>query len=329
MRGSRFRQPRNRTLKRSGTNPPDYLMSPNRHRARVSARRRPPARADSSPGKVFDAHLHAYEPEKDPPSDWVENGFGAFRDWPGTYVRTSAELETRTVQEMDAAGVRAGLLSHYNPQVRKWVANHPSRFLPSFFPSPTIGDDSWNLDEFKREAHAGFWRAIGEVNHGWQVRPLEDPLLFPYYEVCEREGLPVVLHTGADAINNYDYDVTLTDPLRLRPVLRQFPRLPFVLYHMGWPHFDHALYMSYAFGKVYLEVGAVVWLFPKLTLRMVRETVDAIGSDRLLFGTDQMLWPQMISKAVRVISDEPNLSGGEKKQILWENSARLFRVEPT
>jgi uncharacterized protein len=296
---------------------------------RVRASNRPSLGSEGylSARKVLDAHLHAYEPEKDPPTDWVENGFGAFRDWPGTYVRTSAELEARTIQEMDAAGVRLGLLSHYNRAVRKWVADHPSRFLPSYFPSPTVGDDSWNLEEFKREAHEGFWRALGEVNHGWMVRPLEDPLLFPYYDVCEREGLPIMMHTGPDAINNYDYDVSLTDPLRLRPVLRQFPRLRFVLYHMGWPNFDHGLYMSYAFANVYLEVGAVVWLFPKLTLRMVRETIDAIGSDRLLFGTDQMLWPQMISKSVEIISNAPNLSQEEKKQILWENSANLFRAE--
>jgi hypothetical protein len=304
-------------------------MSPRNPRERVSNRGSPASQSDPGAGKVLDAHLHAYEPEKDPPVDWAENGFGAFRQWPGTYVRTSAELEARTIQAMDAAGVRLGLLSHYNPQVRKWVADHPSRFLPSFFPSPTIGDESWIVEEFRREAHEGFWRALGEVNHGWMVRPLEDPILFPYYEVCEREGLPIMMHTGLDAINNYDYDVALTDPLRLRPVLRQFPKLRFVLYHMGWPHFDHGLYMSYAFGNVYLEVGAVVWLFPKLALRMVQETVDAIGSDRLLFGTDQMLWPQMIPKAVSVISEAPNLSREEKRQILWDNSARLFRVDST
>lgn len=274
--------------------------------------------------RVFDAHLHAYRPEEWAPTDWIAADFGAFRRWPKSYARTSEELERRTVRFMDAAGVRIGLLSHYNETVRKWVTDHPDRFLPSYFPSPTIDDASWDFDTFKREAGRGRWRALGEVNHGWMVRPLEDPLLFPYYEVCERRGLPVVLHTGPDGVNNYDYDVALTDPLRLRPVLRQFPKLRVVLYHMGWPHFDHALYMSYAFGNVFLEVGAVVWLFPKLTQRMMTETVDAIGSDRLLFGTDQMLWPQMIPKAVQAVSSAENLSERDKRRILWDNSAALF-----
>jgi uncharacterized protein len=283
----------------------------------------PPTEEATHRFRVFDAHLHAYRPEEGV-DVWAS--FGAFRDWPKTYVRTSPLLLRKTIQWMDRAGVRQGLLSHYNDSVLEWTQKYPDRFLPSYFPSPTVGDSLWNLDRFRKDARKGIWRALGEVNLPWFVRPINDPALFPYYGVCEKLGLPVMMHTGPDAVNNYDYDVTLGDPLLLRPVLRMFPKLRFVLYHMGWPFFDRALYMSYAFENVYLEVGAVIWLFPKVTLRMVRETVDAIGSDRLLFGTDQMLWPQMILKAVHAIAEEENLSDRDKRRILWDNASTLFNL---
>jgi uncharacterized protein len=50
----------------------------------------------------------------------------------------------------------------------------------------------------------------------------------------------------------------------------------------------------------------------------------AFGNDRILFGSDQMVWPQMITPAVAAIRDAKFLSEADKRRILWENAAALF-----
>jgi predicted TIM-barrel fold metal-dependent hydrolase len=60
--------------------------------------------------------------------------------------------------------------------------------------------------------------------------------------------------------------------------------------------------------------------------RMLEEAVDTVGSDRILFGTDQMVWPQMITPAVKSIRDAPFLSDQEKRNILGENARRLLKI---
>jgi uncharacterized protein len=57
---------------------------------------------------------------------------------------------------------------------------------------------------------------------------------------------------------------------------------------------------------------------------MLREAVDTVGSDRILFGSDQMVWPQMIGPAVSSIRNAPYLSETDKRNILWGNAARLL-----
>jgi predicted TIM-barrel fold metal-dependent hydrolase len=119
----------------------------------------------------------------------------------------------------------------------------------------------------------------------------------------------------------------LSDPLLLEDVALRFPKLRIVIMHMGWPFYDHALYMLFAYENVYLDTATVNWVLgKKLFNRMLEEAVDTVGSDRILFGTDQMVWPQMITPAVESIRDAPFLSDQDKRNILGENARRLLKI---
>jgi uncharacterized protein len=60
--------------------------------------------------------------------------------------------------------------------------------------------------------------------------------------------------------------------------------------------------------------------------RMLREAVETVGSDRILFGSDQMVWPQMITPAIESIRDAPFLSDQDKRNLLRENAWRLLKI---
>jgi uncharacterized protein len=85
--------------------------------------------------------------------------------------------------------------------------------------------------------------------------------------------------------------------------------------------------MLFTYQNVYLDTGIVDWILgKKLFNRMLEEAVATVGSDRILFGTDQMVWPQMITPAVESIRDASFLSDQDKRNILGENARRLLKI---
>jgi hypothetical protein len=87
--------------------------------------------------------------------------------------------------------------------------------------------------------------------------------------------------------------------------------------------------MLYAYPNVHLDTAVANWILGRQVFdRMLREAVDTVGSDRILFGSDQMVWPQMIGPAVSSITRAPYLTEADKRNILWGNAARLLRLAP-
>jgi uncharacterized protein len=210
------------------------------------------------PDQVFDVHLHAVKAESFP--DVSGANFGAHRKTATGQVRDSALLLQATLAEMNRNHVRQGLISGDPGVVRRWADAHPDRFLASYDPDLTQQDQAAAVAQFEKETREGRWRAMGELGLPYAGRPLNDPALFPYYDVCQRLGIPVFFHTGLDGpepqkLVSPVFRVDLGDPLLLQDVAVKFPELQIVIMHMGWPFFDHALYMLYAYPNVYLDTA--------------------------------------------------------------------------
>jgi hypothetical protein len=274
-----------------------------------------------SPSPVFDFHLHAlplfFKTVFDGTAADDLNLFRQLLHGKGT----EPSVLDATVQQMEVNHVHQGLLSGNNTMVQRWVAQYPQRFLASFIPDVDRKDHQAAAEQFEREVEQGKWRAIGELLLSYMQRPLNDPTLFPYYQVCERHGLPVAYHSGLNGrqphrhVTPHRFRVELGAPLLLQDVVEQFPTLKIVIMHMGWPFFDQALYMLYAYPNVYLDTGVVDWILgPSLFQRMLREAVDTAGNRRILFGSDQMLWPEKIAPALHPIlsADFLTVSGNQK-----------------
>src|SRR4051812_31388567 len=198
---------------------------------------------------VFDVHLHALNPDFLKAANRAN--FGAHRKTFGRMVSDPVLLLKKTIEYMDKNNVRKGLLSGDNQLVQSWVKAYPDRFIPAFDVDYSLTDQREAAKQFEKEVEQGKWKALGELGLPYEGMPLDDPVLFPYYEVCERHGLPVFFHTGLDGpdpqqLLSPKFKVELGDPLLLQTVVTRFPKLKVVIMHMGWPYFDHALYMLYA-----------------------------------------------------------------------------------
>jgi predicted TIM-barrel fold metal-dependent hydrolase len=257
--------------------------------------------------------------------------FGAHKKTATGMVSDRQLLLKKTLEYMDRNNVVQGLVSGDNLMVESWVQAYPDRFLGSFSPDMSVQDHQSAAKQFEKEVEAGKWRAMGELGLPYGGLPLNDPLLFPYYEICERKKIPVFFHTGLDGPNPQQlvspkFKLELGDPLLLQDIVIRFPNLKVVIMHMGWPFSDHALYMLYAYPNVYLDTAVVNWILGKSVFeRMLKEAVETVGSDRILFGSDQMVWPQMITPAVEAIKNADYLTENDKRQILYENAKQLLK----
>jgi len=276
---------------------------------------------------VIDVHLHAMDPEEF--SNPALANFGAHRKTYGTNERDPEALLRRTIAEMDKNHISRGVISGDDDLIAKWVAQYPNRFLASY--NHWCDGKPETIAKFESEWKAGKWKAIGELGLPYGGHPLNDPACFPLFELAQRYDIPVFFHTGFGGPNPQSFApkfrISLSDPLLLEDVAIRFPKLKIVIAHMGWPFYDHALYMLWTYENVYLDTSVVNWIVGKeLFNRMLQEAVDTVGSDRILFGSDQMVWPQMITPAVESIRGAPFLSDQDKKNILGENARRLLKI---
>ncbi len=59
----------------------------------------------------------------------------------------------------------------------------------------------------------------------------------------------------------------------------------------------------------------------------LRRLVEAGFEKRIMFGSDQMVWPETIGMAVEGIESAEFLTEEQKRDILYNNAARFFRLE--
>jgi predicted TIM-barrel fold metal-dependent hydrolase len=97
--------------------------------------------------------------------------------------------------------------------------------------------------------------------------------------------------------------------------------------HGGYPMLDDLLTVLYAHPQVYIDVGVIVFTQPrKAFYRWLKAIVDAGFGNRVLFGSDQMVWPKVIERSIAVIQEAPFLTESQKRNIFYNNAVRFLRL---
>ncbi|MGH9881147.1 MAG: amidohydrolase family protein [Pyrinomonadaceae bacterium] len=58
----------------------------------------------------------------------------------------------------------------------------------------------------------------------------------------------------------------------------------------------------------------------------LKRLIDAGFEERIMWGSDQMIWPKVIETAIKAIEDAPSLSRKQKRDIFYNNAARFLRL---
>ena len=80
-----------------------------------------------------------------------------------------------------------------------------------------------------------------------------------------------------------------------------------------------------AHPQVYVDIGVIVFTRPDF-YTYLRRIVEAGHANRVMFGSDQMVWPGVIERAITRIEKAPFLTEQQKRDILYNNAARFLRL---
>ncbi len=267
---------------------------------------------------IVDTHLHAW------PTD-----FNLMFN-PHEPGETDLQVFTDTIAQMDALGISHAVLCGPNCVTVEWCRRAPHRFIPSWMTNLAPADPEAEAARFAEAVDTQGFRALGELIMQYKGWAVNDERLFPLYRVCAERHLPVICHTGLDGPGKPlmpTFRVNLGNPLLIEDIAVAFPDLAIVMCHMSYPFVEQATYMLYAHTNVYMDVAVVNWCLGRAGFhRLLRQVVETVGSDKILFGSDQMNMPQMIPVAVSAIKEAPFLNEEDKCKILGDNARRLLGI---
>lgn len=242
---------------------------------------------------------------------------------------TDEALMTQTIEAMKRRNI-FGVLSGTPDRVATWMAAAPDRFLAGH--QLQLGDDCLSPDSL-RALHAEARLAVlAEVTNQYVGIAPADARMEPYWALAEELDIPVGIHIGTGPpgviyLGSSGYRARLHSALTLEEVLVKHPRLRVYIMHAGYPLLDDLLALLYAHPQVYVEVGVIVFTQPRAAFyRYLRGIVESGFGNRVMFGSDQMVWPGVIERSIDVIEEAPFLSAGQKRDILYGNAARFLRL---
>lgn len=180
----------------------------------------------------------------------------------------------------------------------------------------------------------GELQVLAEVTNQYAGIPPDDPRMEPYWALAEELDIPVGYHIGtgppgAIYLGAAGYRARLHSALTIEDVLVRHPKLRVYIMHAGYPLLDDLLAVLYAHPQVYVDVGIIVYNQPRPAFyRFLQGIVEAGFGDRVMFGSDQMVWPETIERAIDTIEQAPFLSSAQKRDIFYNNAARFLRLSP-
>jgi predicted TIM-barrel fold metal-dependent hydrolase len=243
---------------------------------------------------------------------------------------TDEALMRESLEAMDRLNI-IGVASGPAERVAAWRKARPERIIPAlaFQLEPGVTPAA------VRALHAaGALEVFGEVTTQYDGIAPDDPRLEPYWALAEELDIPVGIHVGTGPpgviyLGSAGYRARLHSALTMEEVLVRHPKLRVYLMHAGYPMIDDLLALLYAHPQVYVDVGVIVFTQPRAAFYRYIERIEEAGfGDRILFGSDQMVWPGAIERSVRVIEDAPFLTAQRKRDILYNNAARFLRLTP-
>ena len=311
--------------------------------------------AQKRPLPVIDMHLHALHANdqgpaplsigapfrdlgiNDPKNDFRDVFMKALKTkmWADHYITspsTNDSMKQMTLSILQRKNVYA-VTSGDMKVVREWRNELPHRIMSSIDWSFGLAvRTGLTADSLEKLFKTGEYKVFGEISIQYEGYSASDSAFEPYLAMAERLDIPVGIHVGcgppgAPYIFAKNYRARLHSPLLLEEALLRHPKLRVYAMHAGWPMLDDMLATLYTHPQLYVDLGAICFMIPKKEFYSYLERlVDAGFGKRIMFGSDNMVWPEAIELGIDAIYKAHFLSMSQKRDILFNNAARFLRL---
>lgn len=260
---------------------------------------------------VIDSHCHIY-PEKI-----------AARAAAGTdaFYGTTAECSGTTagLRQINADGIIDRFLVHS-------VATTPLqvRSINDFIAAEVRADSRLfgfgTLHPESSDIEGDFHHLLELGLQGVKIHPdiqrfkLDDYRCLKMYELCEKNNVPILIHTG-------DYRYDFSNPNRMRPILDIYENLTVIGAHMGgWSVWEEAYEQLSSAPNFYVDCSSTFRFWEP---EKAKDLILRWGADRVLFGSDYPMWNPLTELEILLSFD---LGDDAYRLILGGNAQKIFGI---
>lgn len=240
-------------------------------------------------------------------------------------VQTDEDILKNTLEAIKKFKIVKAVISGDDTStVYAWKNKAAGVFLPGITVEHPISSD---INMIRNEIKKGNIKILGEITTQYSGLFPDDSILAPYFNLAEELDIPVQIHTTGSGGPSSTFSIKAGNPLHLENVLRNRPGLRIYLENAGWSFTAEMTALMYRYPNVYADLSTYTWIMPRATFyNHLKELIDMGLGNRLMFGSDQMMWPEVIEEAIIAINSAPFLTYEQKRDIFYNNAARFLRL---
>ena len=277
---------------------------------------------------LIDFHTHFF-PERLMDALW--RWFEAHA-WPIEYKLYADQA----VATLKAEGVTRAVSLHYPHQsgmaeaLNEWARRLAEKYPDFIIPFGSLHPDDRDKEILLRTCFEKYgFQGLKFHCHVQKMAP-EDPRMTPVYEISQALDRIVLIHCGngphfkENPTQGYGYDVTaLSGAAHFEKVIQKYPKLRFVVPHLGFEEMDRFVGMLRDYPNLYLDTTmAIAGFFP----HPIKREWFSENPDRLLFGTDFPNIPYPWRREREALA-KFELGKETEEKILYRNAAALLKID--
>ena len=245
--------------------------------------------------------------------------------------KTAKETLQETINKMNQHNIKYAVVSGPIESLEIYT-RADKRFIPGYQDNE---DTLITIKQFEEYIKSGKIKVFGEVMAVYKGKTLSDSSYQPYLAICEKYGIPVGYHSGGSFPNAQNlgwprYRIKFGDPFLIEDVLVKYPKLKVYLMHAGENFYENTLRMMDGYPNLYVDLGVEMWLHPMtkdFAVKFLKSAKEYGFLDRVMFGSDQMVWPEAITSSINFLNGLDFLTAEEKQKIFYDNAKKFLDIK--
>ena len=269
-------------------------------------------------GPIIDMHIHAYG-EGNPMFGMTHPPTLRGKTYKG--VISAIEQKEKTLEKFRKYNIIKAVVT----DGQLWIDNNEELILTA---------NAKTTAALRTQFEENKLNVIAEMSPFYAGKLANDSSIMPYFELAQTLNIPVGVHVLPGGPNYGIHHlpemlgntrVKNANTLQLEEALVKFPKLKLYIMHGGWPYIEDLKGLMYAHPNVYVDISVLNWILPQEELNnYLKSLINAGFGNRILFGTDQMVWPDTIDDAVESVNSAHFLTIKQKEDIFYNNAAKFL-----